>query len=257
MKLLYWLNEWLSLSCQQQQSQLPHYGHALLDTVFVKYELVDIDKPLLFIFSPSGSDVQQQDLHPDFEPWGYHFAQQQQVNVIAFQHLGKSNWFRSPSLIAFLEQLSPLLTPFKCRLGYGLSRGGFAVGAFSDLLMLDHVLLFSPVSTKNKHLVPWDDRPSTELAQQFDWRGDYHDRNLGSALGYVIYDPTNDIDRWHAERFSQLTHIQVEGMGHGVDPSDLNKLGFYNHLAAQFIQHQTLDVDELRQQAKVRFLQED
>ena len=56
----------------------------------------------------------------------------QNVNVISFQHLGKSNWFRSRNLIFFLEQLSSLLSPFKCRLGYGLSRGGFAVGASGD-----------------------------------------------------------------------------------------------------------------------------
>ena len=187
MKLLYWLDEWLTLSCDEQQAKLPMSGGDLLGDVYVKYDFIDINKPLLFTFSPAGTDVQEQDLHADFAPWGYHLAQKQNVNVIAFQHLGKSNWFRNRNLIFFLEQLSPLLTSFKTRLGYGLSRGGFAVGAFAKLLKLDQVLLFHPVSTKNKSLVPWDDRSSTDIAQQYDWEGSYADLDLGNAQGYIIF----------------------------------------------------------------------
>ncbi|MDF5203534.1 cytosolic protein, partial [Vibrio parahaemolyticus] len=105
MKLLYWLDEWQALTQQEQEMALPISGYDLLDDVFVKYELVDLNKPLLFTFSPSGTDVQVQDLTPDFSPWGYELGIQQQVNIIAFQHLGQSNWFRSRNLIFFLEQL--------------------------------------------------------------------------------------------------------------------------------------------------------
>lgn len=52
MKLLYWLDEWLTNSRSQQQARLPMTGSDLLDDVFVKYEFVDLDKPLLFTFSP-------------------------------------------------------------------------------------------------------------------------------------------------------------------------------------------------------------
>lgn len=257
MKLLYWLNEWGSLPQPEQQVRLPLSGHSLIDDVFVRYELVDVTKPLLFTFSPSGTNVQEQDLHPHFAPWGYHFAQQQNINIIAFQHLGVTNWFRSPSLIAFLELLSMLLSPFKCRLGYGWSRGGFAISAFAHLLQLDHVLLFYPVSTKNKMLVPWDDRPSTDIAQQFDWEGDYHDKDLGHAQGYIVYDPTDDIDRLHAKRYPELTHFQVVGMGHGLYSHDFNKLDFYNQVAEQFIHHQKIDIADFHEQAKHWFLKED
>ena len=119
MKLLYWLDEWLTNSRSEQQAQLPMSGGDLLDNVYVKYNFVDVNKPLLFTFSPAGTNVQEQDLHEDFAPWGYHLAQKQQVNVISFQHLGKSNWFRSRNLIFFLEQLATLLEPFTYRLGYG------------------------------------------------------------------------------------------------------------------------------------------
>jgi hypothetical protein len=257
MKLLYWLNDWLSLPREEQQAKLPLTGDSLLDDVFVKYDLVDVNQPLLFTFSPSGTDVQEQDLNSHFAPWGYRFAQQQKVNIIAFQHLGVINWFRSPNLIYFLEQLSTLLTPFECRLGHGLSRGGFAIGAFANLLKLDHVLLFSPVSTKNKALVPWDNRSSTEVAQQFDWEGDYHDRNLTHTQGYIIYDPTDEIDRLHAQRYPDLTHLKVEGMGHGVLHSELNKLDFYNQMTEQFLRHQTIDIDYFCEQGNTLFLNED
>lgn len=257
MKLLYWLSEWLSLEPEGQQAKLPYSGSSLLDDVFVKYDLVDVNKPLLFTFSPSGTDIKEQDLHSSFSPWGYQLAQQQQVNIISFQHLGVSNWFRSPNLINFLEQLSMMLTPFHCRLGYGLSRGGFAIGAFAHLLKLKHVLLFYPVSTKNQTLVPWDDRSSTELAQQFNWENNYHDRNLGEANGYIIYDPTNDIDKLHAQRYPELIQFKVIGMGHGVHPNDLDRQDFYNQMVEQFIHHQNIDISQFSEQAKTQFLKED
>lgn len=257
MKLLYWLDEWLTLSNDEQQDRLPVSGGDLLGDVFVKYHFVDIQKPLLFTFSPAGTNFQEQDLHDDFAPWGYRLAQKQQVNVIAFQHLGKSNWFRNRNLIFFLEQLATLLEPFNCRLGYGLSRGGFAVGAFAKLLKLDQVLLFHPVSTKNKDLVPWDDRSSTDIAQQFDWQSDYHDLDLGDAKGYIIYDPTNRIDRQHAKRYKQLTHLRTFGMGHGTHATYLNKFGFYKQVAVDFIHHQQLDIAQFRLQTKTLRLKED
>ena len=257
MKLLYWLDEWLTLPRNEQQTRLPMTGNDLLGDVFVKYDFVDVNKPLLFTFSPAGTNVQEQGLHPDFAPWGYHLAQKQNVNVIAFQHLGKSNWFRNRNLIFFLEQLSTLLTPFNCRLGYGLSRGGFAVGAFAKLLKLNQVLFFHPVSTKNKELVPWDDRSSTDIAQQFDWQQDYHDLDLGDAQGYIIYDPTNRIDRMHAKRYKQLTHLRVFGMGHGTHATYLNKFGFYKQVAVDFIQHQRIDIAQFRLQTKTLRFKED
>ncbi len=257
MKLLYWLDEWLTLSCDEQQAKLPMSGGDLLGDVYVKYDFIDINKPLLFTFSPAGTNVQEQDLHADFAPWGYHLAQKQNVNVIAFQHLGKSNWFRNRNLIFFLEQLSPLLTSFKTRLGYGLSRGGFAVGAFAKLLKLDQVLLFHPVSTKNKSLVPWDDRSSTDIAQQYDWEGSYADLDLGNAQGYIIYDPTNRIDRLHAKRYKQLNHLRVFGMGHGTHATYLNKFGFYKQVAVDFMRHQQIDIAQFRLQTKTLRFKED
>lgn len=257
MKLLYWLDEWLTLCRDEQQTKLPMCGGDLLSDVYVKYEFVDLNKPLLFTFSPAGTNVQEQDLTDDFAPWGFHLAQKQNVNVISFQHLGKSNWFRSRNLIFFLEQLATLLEPFKCRLGYGLSRGGFAVGAFAKLLKLDQVLFFHPVSSKNTKIAPWDNRSSTELAQQFDWQSEYNDLDLGHAKGYIIYDPTNKIDRLHAKRYPQLTHLRVFGMGHGTHASYLTKFGFYKQVAVDFIRHQQIDIAQFRLQTKTLRLKEE
>ncbi|TMO79894.1 cytosolic protein [Pseudoalteromonas sp. S3776] len=257
MKLLYWLDEWLTLCRDEQQTRLPMSGSDLLGDVYVKYEFVDLSKPLLFTFSPAGTNLKEHDLTDDFAPWGYHLAQKQNVNIIAFQHLGKSNWFRSRNLIFFLEQLSTLLSPFKSRLGYGLSRGGFAVGAFAKLLKLDQVLFFHPVSTKNTEIVPWDNRSSTELAQQFDWQSEYNDVDLGHAKGYIIYDPTNKIDRLHAKRYPQLTHLRVFGMGHGTHASYLTKFGFYKQVAVDFIRHQQIDIAQFRLQTKTLRLKEE
>ncbi|WP_440904454.1 cytosolic protein [Catenovulum sp. SX2] len=257
MKLLYWLDDWLTQSPEQQQARLPYTGDDLLGDVFVKYHFIDPNKPLLFTFSPAGTNLQEQDLHQDYNPWGYKLARSQNVNIIAFQHLGRSNWFRSRNLIFFIEQLAELLTPFKQRLGYGLSRGGFGVGAFANLLKLDQVLLFHPVSTKNKDKVPWDQRSSTDIAQQFDWQGDYHDLDLGHAKGYIIYDPINSTDRQHAKRYPQLNHLRVYGMGHGTHATYLTKFGFYKQVAIDFIANQQIDVAAFRQQTRTLRFKED
>ena len=257
MKLLYWLDEWLTLPRDEQQARLPMVGGDLLGDVYVKYDFVDLNRPLLFLFSPAGTDVQEHDLHDDFAPWGYRLAKKQNVNVIAFQHLGKSNWFRNRNVIFFLEQIATMLDPFEQRLGYGLSRGGFAIGAFARLLKLDQVLLFHPVSTKNKQLAPWDDRSSTDIAQQFDWEGEYHDLDLGDAKGYIIYDPTNRIDRSHAKRYPQLKHLRVFGMGHGTHATYLNKFGFYKQVAVEFILNQQVDIAQFRLQTKTLRFKED
>ncbi|WP_017445617.1 hypothetical protein [Gayadomonas joobiniege] len=257
MKLLYWLDQWLSGSPEAREQQLPHLGDDLLDDVYVRYSFIDPNKPVLFTFSPAGTNVQVADTQAGYFPWGYKLAIKQGVNVIAFQHLGRVNWFRSQNLIFFLEQLAPLVEIFPSRLGYGLSRGGFAVGAFANLLQLNQVLLFHPVSTKNSDKVPWDTRSSTELAQKFDWQGDYHDLELGSAKGYIIYDPTNNIDKKHAKRYAQLTHLRVFGMGHGTHAKYLNKFGFYKQIAADFIVHQNIDIQQFRQQTRTLRFKED
>lgn len=257
MKLLYWLEEWTSLPRDEQQSLVPMTGGDLLGDVYVKYHIIDANKPLLITFSPAGTNYQEHDINDDFSPWAYKLAKKQDVNIIAFQHLGISNWFRHRNLLFFIEQLAPLIGGFKERLGYGLSRGGFAVGAFANLLKLDKVLLFHPVSTKNKEKAPWDDRSSTDIAQKFDWNGDYHDLDLGHAKGYIIYDPTNRIDRAHAKRYPQLTHLRVFGMGHSVHATYLNKFGFYKDVAVDFISHQQVDIAQFRQQTKTLRFKED
>jgi hypothetical protein len=122
---------------------------------------------------------------------------------------------------------------------------------------LDKVLLFYPVSTKNKAVVPWDTRSSTDIAQQFDWESDYHDLDLGSAKGYIIYDPTNKIDRLHAKRYATLTHLRVFGMGHGTHATYLNKFGFYKQVAVDFIRHQHIDIAQFRHQTKTLRFKED
>ena len=66
MKLLYWLDEWLTLSDDERQAKLPASGGDLLGDVYVKYHFVDLNKPLLFTFSPAGTDIQERDLNEDF-----------------------------------------------------------------------------------------------------------------------------------------------------------------------------------------------
>ena len=84
MKLLYWLDEWTNLPRDAQQSQVPFTGGDLLGDVYVKYHIIDANKPLLFTFSPAGTNYQEHDLTDDFSPWAYKLAKKQPQLIIFY-----------------------------------------------------------------------------------------------------------------------------------------------------------------------------
>lgn len=133
----------------------------------------------------------------------------------------------------------------------------FCCGRICKIIKTRSRAILSPCQYQKYRNSPWDNRSSTALAQQFDWQSEYNDLDLGHAKGYIIYDPTNKIDRLHAKRYPQLTHLRVFGMGHGTHATYLSKFGFYKQVAVDFIRHQQIDIAQFRLQTKTLRLKEE
>lgn len=203
-------------------------GSECVDDVYFKYNIRDRGK-ILLTFGPANSEddrhySKKEGADGSIIPWCFKLAETSDINVISFQHIERNNYYRSSEFIQFMKELAPLMSTFKERLAYGSSQGGFGVGAFSGLLNIDRVLLFHPVSTKNRNIVPWDTRPSTELSQSLGWDGECNDVSMGNAKGHVVIDPLSSIDVMHAKRFN-LNIIKVYGLGHGAGMTFLSRLG--------------------------------
>jgi hypothetical protein len=139
--------------------------------------------------------------------------------------LGDSvNWFRDAEIHRFMEdpKLHRFLSNFDTSHGYGSSMGGYGACAFADVLALDNLVLFQPVSTLRASLVPWETRFPAQTTR--DWTLDYFDgadgvRNCKSI--YAFYDKKH-IDARHINRLTRgapsgsLHNINVRGAEHAV-----------------------------------------
>jgi hypothetical protein len=232
-------------------------GSECVDDVYFKYNIRDRGK-ILLTFGPATPWRRPQYSKKDAAdgsiiPWCFKLAKSNNINVISFQHLERNNYYRSSEFIQFMKELASLLSIFEERLAYGASHGGFAVGSFSGLLNIDRALLFNPVSTKNKKIAHWDDRASTEKAQDLDWDGEYNDVDMGRSRGHIFLDPRLKIDVLHAERFN-LKVIKVHGFGHGPGVGFLSRLGVIKEVFFDFINDELSDGSQLKSKLKlIRF----
>jgi len=137
------------------------------------------------------------------ETWGYPFYRSEgwsHLGVMAFE----KNWFRDEALFNFIEgqAKSGLFKQFKRVVMTGTSMGAYAATAFADLAPGCTVMAFSPQSTLDKKLVPWEERFGS--GRKRDWSGRFRDAPdcCGKARDvFIIYDPYFEPDRLHAERY--------------------------------------------------------
>lgn len=223
-------------------------GTLLVDNVYGKYSFTDPQKPLVITFSNAAETTRPQDIRDvNYSPWGFEFLKKKGVNVISFSSVGAANWYRSRKFIAFIERLSPILQNFSIKLGYGGSMGGYAAGAFANLLQLDRVLLINPFSSLNKDLAPWEKR-FERSANILNWHSHYHDGADLSCAGMIVYDPIFEMDAKHAKRYSGLKHVRFPGVGHSL-PKHLHLLGLLDMLVDSLIKD---NFDESRFYKKLR-----
>jgi len=137
------------------------------------------------------------------EGWGYPFYRGEgwsHLGVMAFER----HWFRNEALFDYMEDLAArgFFEGYKRVMFTGTSMGAYAATAFCRLAPGSTVVAFSPQSTLDKALVPWEKRFGSGRRQ--DWTGRYRDApdcTAEAAAVYILYDPYFAPDRKHAERY--------------------------------------------------------
>lgn len=203
-------------------NKIPFENEFITEDIYVRFHLGDISKPIIIAFSNAGETTTDQKLKdPDYQPWGYEFIKKEGYSVISFSCYQKNNWFRTPLTQEIIKVFSQYITPYSEKLGYGGSMGGYAVGAYCDLLNLERCLLFNPISTLNPKLVPFEDRFQGPAKNQC-WEGNYHDGSQTKTPKLIVFDPFLEQDKKHAYRYQNATMISFRGVGHGIPRHLLN-----------------------------------
>lgn len=152
----------------------------------------------------------------------------------------ETSWYRDRTLIAALEALRDegFFASFARVVLTGGSMGGFAAAAFAPLAPGATVIAFSPQSTLDGRVVPWERRYANGRAR--DWTLPYSDGPAGlaeAAQGFVFFDNLDRADLRHAARFEQTGRVQlmpIPAGGHGVPPM-LIQTGLLKPLTRQII----------------------
>ncbi|MDO6639151.1 hypothetical protein Q4557_04110 [Shewanella sp. 5_MG-2023] len=201
-----------------------------VDDVFIQYHIFDVNQPIMVTFPPGTEFFGDSKIASGQSPWGFDFFAKRQMNVISFVHIGEHNLFESPIFESFIDDLSDDLAIFPSRIGYGASRGGFAVALYADKLAIDRALLLMPVSTFNANIVPWEPK----AAKYNSLRG--LDASQCRAALTIIYDPLTVVDKLHKRRFSHcVKSLTITGVGHRI-PRALLNLGMLSSVVLEYWQ---------------------
>ncbi len=234
-------NNWLS----------SYSAHGVIGDVYFRYSIINYDLPLIIYFSHMGTVLSDEQINNDeFIPSDFKFLLEKNLNVITFYCIDEANWYRNYDFHRALESLGPLFLKFNLRLGYGGSMGGFGVSAFANILNLNRVLLFSPISSLNKSIAGWETRFKNRQ-RKYSWIGKYHDGSELNCSGYIVYDPLFKLDALHAKRYSKLTHLKVPGVGHAMG-EHLQCMGILKWLFDSFL-GDTVNEVVFRRRARRRF----
>ncbi len=232
-------------------------GKGVIDNVWYKYHIDDYKKPIVITFAPFkpkkelylAEDIKKNNFD-ELYIWGFDFVRKEEFNVISFAPLKNGLWYRSENLASYLKILSQELKVFPLRLGYGGSMGGYGVSVFSNLLNLNRVLLLNPFSTLNRRLAPFETRFSDFLKND-NWESGFFDGGECNAKGYVIYDPLFHLDVKQANRYKNLEHLRLPGVGHSM-PMHLQRLGMLGWIAKSFLHENHIDKNRFYKEARRR-----
>lgn len=139
-------------------------------------------------------------------PWAWRRLEPLGHSVLGVQSHAK-DWFRQPSAPTLLRGLEErgFFRRFRRVVLTGASMGGFAALNFAPLIPEARVLAFSPQSTMNKVIAPFEQRFPFAVRKS-NWEG-MPFLDAASAMPYirravVLYDPFVPEDRAHAARLA-------------------------------------------------------
>ncbi|MCL1144340.1 alpha/beta hydrolase family protein [Shewanella gaetbuli] len=204
----------------------------VIDDVFMQYHIVDTSKPVMITFPPGCQAITQHQAEAnDTNAWSFQFFAKRGINVVSFNHIGQDNYFHSEEFARFLPLLSTQLDVFPKRIGYGISRGGFASAIHSKVLGLDKALLLMPLSSYNHKTVPWD--PKVKANHVPDQALNL-DASVCETPLTVIYDPLYAPDTQHVARLdSVVAEYHISGVGHRISRA-LQQMGMLKKVVLDF-----------------------
>jgi hypothetical protein len=139
-------------------------------------------------------------------PWAWRRLEPMGHSVLGVQSHAK-DWFRQPTAPALLRGLEErgFFRRFRRVVLTGASMGGFAALNFAPLIPEARVLAFSPQSTMNKVIAPFEQRFPFAVKRS-NWEG-MPFLDAAAAVPYirravVVYDPFVPEDRAHAARLA-------------------------------------------------------
>lgn len=213
---------------------------------YCKYSLTNLDKPVVITFSMLGKYADSKSITEHQDVWGYDYFVKRGFNCVSFCSIDRPYWYRDNDLFGILRRCASNLSIFKERLGYGGSMGGFGVLSLGNLLNIDRVLLFNPITTLSNELACFETR-FVNAQTGLDWTSEFSDGALYNGKGTVIYDPLFNLDRLHVKRLN-LDELKLPGVGHFI-PVHLKKLSMLDWIVNAFLNN---DIDPLEFYKKAR-----
>jgi len=129
--------------------------------------------------------------------------------VTAYHFLAHTNsWYQLDEMAEALARvradIDAHMSPGVCVVAYSTSMGSYAAIRFSQALAVDAIIAFSPQSSVDPRLVPWETRWAPD-GPRLMW-----DRNppRPATRIYVIYDPLN-LDRRHVRRLRREADVEL------------------------------------------------
>jgi len=154
----------------------------------------------------------------DRQAWGSKFCADNGWSCLGVLAPGPT-WYRDARLIERMERLrdEKFFDQFENVALAGASMGGYAAMAFSQLIPGANVIAFSPQTTLDREIVPWETRFKQALGT--DWTLPYKDAvdciSTANTV-YVIYDQFIRLDKKHALRLTgdNVVLLRAPGCGH-------------------------------------------
>ncbi|WP_341234997.1 alpha/beta hydrolase [uncultured Sulfitobacter sp.] len=155
-----------------------------------------------------------------WKPWLNDRAEALGYSILGMQSHNK-DWYRRPDAAAQIKALQKLgyFEQFSRVLFVGASMGGFAALCFAHLVPKARVLAFSPQSTLNRDIAPFERRYPWPY-RKFDWDTpaylDAAEHTAAISGGHILFDPHVVEDAQHAHRLSapKLKNVKIPFSGH-------------------------------------------
>ncbi len=193
---------------------------------------------LLVTFDNLASINERSETRP-WNPWLASRAEMLGQSILGVQSHHK-DWYRSgeaPEQIRSLQQ-NGYFDRFRNIVFTGASMGAFAALCFGSLVPRAKVLAFSPQSTLNRDIAPFEKRYPYPY-RKFDWQElEFLDASLyldRISTGVIFFDPKVTEDKLHAKRLEapRLSQVQMPFTGHKLIRVII-KAGALEHLLATY-----------------------